>query len=159
MKKLLSSISILSALFFIFTPQITFALSESQQVDSILQAEITTGFQLDNLWMGYFASKDLRFVEKIISVYEDAANDPQIDENDIILLVKSTISSEFRQRHDAQLKSLPSKYPDRACLNKVVVASAALWALESNARQCPLVDKTIKKHKVVSLKIKEATKI
>ena|SRR5688572_15143924 len=106
---------------------------------------------LDQLWKAYDASRDDRYLLKIIQYVND---------NDFILIAAyeivnrqylCDISTKLGKPSDCLsnddiIESIKKQYPNNSkqMIHKAVVVSAALWSLESNRHQDKTIDKKIK---------------
>lgn len=138
--------ALLLSLNVIISPQLTFGLTKTPIATQLLQTNITTPHQLDQLWLAYFTYEDTRYIDKILQTYANIVIDPKIDFMDVVLLAQSDNSPEYKEKFSAQFKAIPQKYPTMESRMKLILASAAFWSLTSNAHQHPLVDQHIQKY-------------
>jgi hypothetical protein len=95
----------------------------------LLSHKIERPDQFDLLWGASFATADPVYVRPIYNYLETTASTPGIDAEDIVALIV------LRARPNKQaMEALGRKYP-REIFIRLVVASSALWSLESNGRQ------------------------
>lgn len=111
-----------------------------------------TPSNLDDIWIAYFATGDEKYLLKIIKY---------INENTFILQVsnqlinnqygcgyiKGTTSAHCQQRsNNAIAQTIKEKYPTNAnkMLRKAAVVASALWSLQANSQQDPIVAVKIK---------------
>ena len=146
MKILSSFLAFLLSLSIMIGPPLAFGLAKTSPPTQLLQINITTPHQLDQLWLAYFTHEDTRYIDKIIQTYANIVIDPKIDFMDIVLLAQSDNSPEYKEKFSAQFKAIPQKYPTMESRMKLILASAAFWSLTSNAHQHPLVDQHIQKY-------------
>jgi hypothetical protein len=101
---------------------------------------VTTPTHLDILWGAAFASGDGRFVSMIIDFFANTANrsDP------VAMDVVRTTAAQMGGPKEV-LSELKGKYGEVAA-REIVFASAALWALQVNARQHPFVEQALHKY-------------
>lgn len=137
--------ALLLSLNIMIAPQLTFGLTKTSPPTQLLQINITTPHQLDELWLAYFTYKDTRYIDKIIETYANIVIDPKIDFMDIVMFAQCQ-SPECKNQFSAQFKAIPQKYPTIESRMKLILASAAFWSLTSNAHQHPLVDQYIQKY-------------
>lgn len=80
---------------------------------------------LDAFWGASFATGDSAYVRPIYDYYLSVAGQSDVDVRDIVNLART---------RRALNKEASAKY-SRETLAKIIIASSALWSLESNARQ------------------------
>lgn len=156
MKNLFNYVAVLLSAMIIFLPQATFAKNEEQIVNEMLQDEVTTPTQINQLLIAYCASKDLRFIDKLIHTYADIANDPSIDVNDIFMMSQSIGIPEYREKTSTKLTASLKKYKNIDDLQKIMLASNTLWCLYSGAKELSLVNQHIQKY-ILNARNKKAT--
>lgn len=83
----------------------------------------------DTFWGASFATGDPAYVRPIYNFYAAAVSQPDIDLKDVVAVVIA------RHRRDNQTIADLGKKHSREIFLRIVVASSALWSLESNARQ------------------------
>jgi hypothetical protein len=131
------------------TPQSIRSLLTEAGSDARLKAElaglpprledlrIVTPTHLDILWGAFFASGDEHYVRMIVDFFAQTANR---SESTAIDITKSMIAMAGGPKEI--LGQLKGKYGD-ALAREIIFAATAEWALVSNARQHPTVEKTV----------------
>jgi len=97
--------------------------------------QIKTATHLDILWGAAFASGDPRYVEMILTFFAQIANRSEPIAIDVARVTMSMIGG-------PKVTDLRSKY-DNSTGTQIVFAAAALWALQSNAKQDVFVEQVL----------------
>jgi hypothetical protein len=98
---------------------------------------ITAPAHLDLLWGASFASGDGRYTRTIIDYFAETAN-----RSELIALHISQVVVAQMGGPKGPLQQLRSKY-DEETFRQIIYAAAALWALQSNAKQHAFVDEVV----------------
>ncbi|MGA7325756.1 MAG: hypothetical protein WBX25_15025 [Rhodomicrobium sp.] len=102
--------------------------------------EIKTPTHLDIMWGAAFASGDKRYVSKIVHFLEHTVNRSEQIAVDVFKMTAAMTGGPKEI-----MKEVRGKYGDARALELVVV-SAALWGLRSNALQHPFVERTLEEY-------------
>lgn len=102
----------------------------------LLRIRAESPMTFDTLWAASFATGNPQYVRPIFSYYAEVAS--EVDVFDVVKIVT------LRHRVNKEpLDFLKQKYPEKT-LMRVVIASSALWSLESNGRQHQFVAEALK---------------
>jgi hypothetical protein len=101
---------------------------------------ITTPTHLDLLWGASFASGDGRYAGMIIDYFAETAN-----RSEPIAIHVAQVALAHMGGRQEPVQELRRRY-DEATTRQIIYASAALWALQSNAKQHAFVDEVVAKY-------------
>lgn len=101
---------------------------------------IATPTHLDLLWGASFASGDGRYARMIIDYFAETANRSE----PIAIHIAQAALAQMRGRKEV-IQELRQKYDDET-FRQIMYASAALWALQSNAKQHAFVDEVVARY-------------
>jgi hypothetical protein len=102
---------------------------------------ISTGTHLDILWGASFASGDARYLRMILDFFAQSANRSELVALDIAQAAlvmaggpKDRMPTNLREKYGAEQG------------RQIIIAAAALWAMQSNARQHAFIEQELKKY-------------
>ena len=101
---------------------------------------IATPTHLDLLWGASFASGDGRYASTIIDYFAETANRSEL----IALHIAQVVVAQMGGPK-GPLEELRRKY-DEATARQIIYAAAALWALQSNAKQHAFIEEVVAKY-------------